>query len=84
MFGDLDIFSFIRINRLHWIGHVNRMDSKRKISQVFNNNPQGRRLIGRTKDRWWNCVQTDINECKSKTWKEAPRNRDDREKCINP
>jgi hypothetical protein len=22
------------------IGHVNKMDSKRKVSQVFNNNPQ--------------------------------------------
>jgi hypothetical protein len=41
LFGDLDILSFVRINQLKWIGHVNRMDSKRKVSQVFNNNPQG-------------------------------------------
>ena len=26
------------------IGHVNRMDTKRKVSKVFNNNPQGSRL----------------------------------------
>jgi len=26
---------------LNWIGHVNRMDSKRKLSQVFNSNAQG-------------------------------------------
>jgi hypothetical protein len=32
MFGDLDILSFVRISRLEWIGHVNRMDSKRTAS----------------------------------------------------
>ena len=46
---------------MDWIGHVNRMDSKRKVSQVFNNNPQGSRLRGRPKNRWWNCVQILIN-----------------------
>jgi hypothetical protein len=28
LFGDLDILSFVRISRLNWIGHLNRMDSK--------------------------------------------------------
>jgi len=30
LFGDLDILLFVRISRLNWIGHVNRMDSERK------------------------------------------------------
>ena len=37
----LDIFSFLRISQLNWIGHVNRMNSKRKVSQMFKNNLQG-------------------------------------------
>jgi len=37
MFGDSDILSFARISQLNWIGHINRMDSKREVSQVFNN-----------------------------------------------
>jgi len=41
LFGDLDILSFVRISHLNWIGHVNRMESKRKLSLVFNNNPYG-------------------------------------------
>jgi hypothetical protein len=44
LFGNLDILSIVRLSRLNWIGHVNRMDSKRKVSQAFNNNPQGSRL----------------------------------------
>jgi hypothetical protein len=46
LFGDLDIFSFVRISRFNWISHVNRMDSKRKLSQVFNNNPEGNQPRG--------------------------------------
>jgi len=69
LFGDLDTLSFLRISRLDWIGHVNGMDSKRKVSYVFNYNPQATRLRGRPKNRWWNFVQTDINECKTTNWK---------------
>jgi hypothetical protein len=49
LLGDLDILSFVRISRLKWIGHVNRMDSKGKASQIFKNYPQGSRLRGRPK-----------------------------------
>jgi len=41
LFGDLGIFSFLRISQLNWIGLVNRMESKRKVNQVFKNNIQG-------------------------------------------
>ena len=48
-FGGLDVLSFVRMSRVNWIGHVNRMDSKSEVSQVFNNNSQGSRLWGRPK-----------------------------------
>ena len=44
--GNLDKLSFVRTSWLNWIGHINRMDSKRKLSHVFNNNPLGGRLRG--------------------------------------
>jgi hypothetical protein len=37
----LDILSFVRIKWLNCIGTVNRMESKGKVSKVFDNNPQG-------------------------------------------
>jgi len=49
LFVDLDILLFVRTSRLNWICHLNRMSSKRKVSQVFNNNPQGSRVRGRPK-----------------------------------
>ena len=57
---------------------------KRKVSPLFNINPQGSRLRGRPKKkkkRWWNFVQTDINKCKITIWKEV-KNRDDWEESI--
>ena len=59
--GDWVMLSIVRISRLNWIGHVNRMDRKRKVSRAFNKIPQGSRLRGQSKNRWRNCVQTDIN-----------------------
>jgi hypothetical protein len=40
---------------------LNGMDSKRKGSQVFNNNPQGSRLREGPKNRWWNYKRILIN-----------------------
>ena len=80
LFGDLDIFSFIRISHLNWIGHVKRMGNKRKVSQVFKNNPVGSRLRGWPENRWWKCAQMYIHKSKIKNWKERSRNRSDWEK----
>jgi len=58
-FEDLDIPSFVSVSRLNCFGHVNRMDSERKVSQVFKNNVKGSQLRGQTKNRRWNRVQRD-------------------------
>jgi hypothetical protein len=49
LFGGLDILSFVRVSRLNWIGHVNRMDSNIKVSLVFHNNPLGKSTKRMTK-----------------------------------
>jgi hypothetical protein len=33
--GDLVILSFVRISRLKWIGHVNRMENKRTVIRIL-------------------------------------------------
>ena len=45
----------------------------RKVSQLFDNNPQGSRLRGRQKIRWCNCVQTGIHKFKITNWKEKSK-----------
>jgi hypothetical protein len=41
--------------------------------QLLEDNPQGSRLRGQPKNRWWNCVQTDINNCKITNLKERSK-----------
>jgi hypothetical protein len=63
LYGDFYIYivSFIRINRLRWIGHDNRMDNKRMMYQVFANQSQESQPRG----RWWDCVYGDIESARS-------------------
>jgi hypothetical protein len=61
-YGDIDIVSFIRINWLRWIGHVNKMNNKGMMYRVFAKQPQGSRPRGRPKSRLWDCVYGD--KCK--------------------
>ena len=61
MYGDLDVISFIKLNRLRWIGQVSRMDANKKVHQVCYTRPEGKRLRGRPKNRWWDSVQKDIS-----------------------
>ena len=77
LFGDFDILSFVRISRLKEIRYVNRLDSKRAVSQIFSNNPQGSRLRTRPKNKWWDCVQAYINRRKIKNWQQSSNNRSD-------
>jgi hypothetical protein len=63
VFGDFDVLSFVRLRRLNWILLSTRMYCKRKVSQVFKNNPGASRRRGRQKNGWWNYVQTVIKYC---------------------
>ncbi|PSN53949.1 hypothetical protein C0J52_12531 [Blattella germanica] len=63
--------------RLKWIGHVNRMEEERVPYQVFVNQPEGRRQIGRPKTRSWDDVYDDIRKCKITRWNKISKDRDD-------
>jgi hypothetical protein len=69
LYGDLDIVSFIRINRLRWFGHVNIMDNKIMVYKVFAIQLQGNRTMGRPETRWWDCVYGDIRNARSEKYR---------------
>jgi len=52
----VDIISHIRVRRLNWIGHIDRMDATRKFNKIFSSRPESVRKIGRPRPRWWECV----------------------------
>ena len=53
-----------------------------KVSQAFNNNPKGSGLRGRPNNRWWNCVETNINKCQIANWNERSKSSADWEKTV--
>jgi hypothetical protein len=65
---------------LDWIGHVNRMSNKRKVSQVFDDNTQGSRLKGRPKTNGGIVCKRTLIDAKLE---ERSKSRADWEKSIN-
>ncbi|PSN40205.1 hypothetical protein C0J52_25406 [Blattella germanica] len=52
------------------------MEASRKVKMVFNNNPEGTRLRGRPRNRWWNCVRADLNRFGISNWSELAMDRE--------
>ena len=72
----------IRLNRLRWFGHVQRMEenriSQKSIIYVFGNNG----LRGRPRKRWQDEVTEDGNLVHGKGWKERVYNREEWKKLL--
>ena len=44
IFGDLHLVTFIKINRMKWTGHENRMGAGRIQKIIFSNQSEGKKL----------------------------------------
>jgi hypothetical protein len=53
------IIETIRLNRLHWCGHVQRVEENRIPKRVLYMNLGTRRLRGRPRNRWQDEVRED-------------------------
>ena len=69
LYGEPNIVSTIKINRLRWLGHVTRMEGERVPKKLLNGVPEGRRRAGRPKARWLDAVNGDIKILKIRDWK---------------
>ncbi|KAJ4443479.1 hypothetical protein ANN_05151 [Periplaneta americana] len=82
LYKESDLEAHIRCQRLRWLGHVTRMETTRKVKIVFNNNPDGTRLRGRPRTRWWNCVRVDVNRLGIRNWRELAMDREGWKRAI--
>jgi len=60
----------IRLNRLHWFGHVQRMEENRIPKKVLYMNLETTRLRGRPRNRWQDEVTEDGRLVGGKRWME--------------
>jgi hypothetical protein len=65
----------IRLNRLRWFGHVQRVEENRIPRNISYMNLETMRLRGRSRNRWQDEVREDGRLAGGKVWKERVCNR---------
>jgi hypothetical protein len=71
------IIETVRLNRLHWFGHVQRMEENRIPKRVLYMNLGTTRLRGRPRNRWQGGVRKDGRIVGGEVWQEKVHNREE-------
>ena len=72
----------IRLNRLCWFGHVQRMEENRIPNRVLDMNLGTTRLRGRLRNRWQDKVREDGRMVGGEGWQEKVHNREEWKKLL--
>ena len=70
-----DIVRLIKSRRIAWLGHVMRMDEKRKPKRVLEWKPIGRRIRVRPRKGWIDDVEEDIQRMRIRGWRKLCKER---------
>jgi hypothetical protein len=76
------IIQTIRLNRLHWFGHVQRMEGNGIPKRVLYMNLGTKRLRGRPRNRWQDEVREDGTIVGGEGWQEKVHNREEWKKLL--
>ena len=76
------IAEIIQLNRLHWFGHVQRMEEKRIPKKVLYMNLETTRLRGRPRNRWQEKVRKDGRLAGGIKWRERVHNSEEWKKLL--
>jgi hypothetical protein len=57
-----DVVRFIKVQRIKWLGHIQRMDHARPIGKLLDWKPMGTRPIGKPRQRWQEDVMEDLKK----------------------
>jgi hypothetical protein len=82
VYKENNILTYIKINRLRWAGHVNRLDEQSTARRVLTAVVEGRRQRGRPKLRWADGMMDDARKLGERNWRNAARNRDSWQKLL--
>jgi len=55
-----NIVRVIKLRRMRWAGHVERMGEERGVYRVLVGKPEGKRPLGRPRHRWVDNVRMDL------------------------
>ena len=69
MYNHNDIVTDIKLRRLEWLGHVLRIIKNTLPRIPLDENPDGKRKVGRPRLRWFDDVQADLKKTGIKRWR---------------
>jgi hypothetical protein len=72
----------IKVHRLHWFEHIERMEENRIPKRVLYMNLETRRLRGRPRNRWQDEVKEDERIVDGEEWQENVYNRQEWKKLL--
>jgi hypothetical protein len=73
----------VRLHRLHWFGHVKRMEENRIPKRVLGMNLETSRLRGRPRNRWQDEVREDGRILVGEEWQEKVYNKEEWKNGMN-
>ena len=69
LYQDVDVVRSIKVSRLHWLGHIQRMDHQSLEKMAVMTDPKGRRAVGRPRLRWLDGVVADCRAVGAWDWR---------------
>jgi hypothetical protein len=70
-----DIVRFIKVQRIKWLRHIQKMDQARPTGKLLDWKPMGTRPVGKPRQRWQEDAVEDLKKLKVKNWKETAKDR---------
>ena len=70
-----DIVTFIKAQRIKWLGDIQRMDQARPTRKLLDWKPMGTRPVGKLRQRWQEDVMEDLKKLKVRNWKEVAKDK---------
>jgi hypothetical protein len=61
-----DIVRFIKVQRIKWLGHIQRMDQARPTRKLLDWKPMETRPVGKPRQRWQEDIMEDLKKLKVK------------------
>jgi hypothetical protein len=59
LYSSPNIIRQIKSRRMRWVGHVAHMEEERNVYQVLMEKPEGKRPLGRPRNRWEDGIRMD-------------------------
>ena len=83
IYGDENIVRYIKANRIRWAGHVLRSSDERLLNATFWERPDGKRSVGRPRNRWKDAVASDLRKMGVQQWEIAAQDRQQWREIVN-